>query len=94
MTAVLDDELTDLRRANAELQQKLDEAFAVLDEAQVHKVAKAEIIEVINSSPGDPASGFEAMLEMIAVDSRVGEFTESTIRLPRSPHATGTGAAT
>jgi signal transduction histidine kinase len=29
----------------------------------------------------------------IEVDSRVGEFTEFTIRLPRSPHAASTGAS-
>jgi len=29
----------------------------------------------------------------IEVDSRVGEFTEFTIRLPRSSQATSTGAA-
>jgi signal transduction histidine kinase len=30
----------------------------------------------------------------IAVDSRVGEFTEFTIRLPRGRHATTTGSVT
>ena len=56
MTATLDDEMTELRRANAELCQRLDEAFA-------QQAATTEVLQVINSSPGDLAPGFEAILD-------------------------------
>jgi GAF domain-containing protein len=48
--------IADLQRANAEMQQRLDEA-------QAREAATAEVLGVINSSPGDLAPVFDAMLD-------------------------------
>jgi PAS domain S-box-containing protein len=63
LTATVENAVTGPHQTIAELQRQLDERTAQLDEALAQQTATAEMLGVINSSPGDLAPVFDAMLE-------------------------------
>jgi GAF domain-containing protein len=63
MSATPDSTLDDLQQTIADLKRQLAESNAERDEALGREAASAEVLQVINSSPGDLAPVFEAMLE-------------------------------
>ena len=63
MAATIDDRVAELERANAQLRRQLDACSAELKEARDQQTATAEVLQVINSSPGDLAPVFDTTLE-------------------------------
>ena len=63
MSATPDSTLADCQNLLADLQRQLAECRAERDEAQQRETATAEVLQVINASPGDLAPVFKAILE-------------------------------
>jgi len=63
MSATPDSTLADPQQIIADLQRQLAGCRAERDEALQRETATAEVLQVINSSPGDLSPVFEAMLE-------------------------------
>ena len=63
MSAAPDDPLAVPEQLIADLQRQLSECKAERDDALQREMATAEVLEVINSSPGNLAPIFDAILE-------------------------------
>ena len=58
-----DSTLADTQRIIADLRRELDECRTERDEGLQRETATAEVLQIINSSPGDLEPVFDAMLE-------------------------------
>src|SRR5271156_4761561 len=58
-----DDAVADLGQTVAALRRELDARTAERDESLAREAAMAEVMQVINASPGDLTPVFDAMLE-------------------------------
>src|SRR6516164_458227 len=63
VTNMMEDRVFALERLNAEFRRPLDVCHAELQEACAQQIAAADVLQVINSSPGNLTPVFEAIVE-------------------------------